>query len=58
MTDIMHRLRIWLAYYMMPEDIRKHLIKALQYRTEELEREVAELFNQTNTDPQESEEQK
>ena len=46
MADIMYKLRIWLAYYIMPKDTRKHLIKALSYNIEELERETTELFNQ------------
>ena len=52
----MYKLRIWLAYYIMPKDTRKHLIKALSYSIAELEKEVTELFNQMNTEPQESEE--
>ena len=49
----MNKLRIWLAYYIMPKDTRKHLIKALSYSIEELEREIAELFDQMNAEPQE-----
>ena len=44
----MCKLRIWLAYYIMPKNTRKHLIKALSYSIEELEREVKELFDQIN----------
>lgn len=39
----MNKLRIWLAYYIMPKDARKHFIKALSDCAEELEREVIEL---------------
>lgn len=52
----MYKLRIWLAYYIMPRDTRKHFIKALLYSIEELEREAKELFDQMNAEPQESEE--
>lgn len=52
----MNKLRIWLAYYIMPKDTRKHLIKALAYSIKELERETAELSDQMNSEPQESEE--
>lgn len=51
----MDKLRIWLAYYIMPEETRKYLIKALSYKIEELEREVTELFTQMNSEPHESE---
>ena len=44
----MYKLRIWLAYYIMPKNTRKHLIKALSYSIEELEREVKELSDQIN----------
>lgn len=55
MVDIIYRLRIWVAYYIMPKVVRKHLLKALQYNIEELERETAELLDQINAEPQESE---
>ena len=51
----MNQLRVWLAYWIMPKDTRKYLIKALSYSIEELEGEVTELFDQMNADPQESE---
>lgn len=51
----MDKLRIWLAYYMMPKDTRKYLTKALSYYIEELEREVTELFTQMNAEPHEGE---
>ena len=54
----MNQLRVWLAYYILPKDTRKYLIKALSYYMEELEREVKELFEQMNAEPQESEDQK
>ena len=57
MADIMYKSRIWLAFFIMPEDARKHLIKALSYSIEELERETTELFNQMNAEPRESEEE-
>lgn len=53
----MNQLRVWLAYWIMPKDTRKYLLKALQLGIEELEREVTELFDQMNAEPQESEEQ-
>ena len=52
------KLRIWLAYYIMPKNTRKHLIKALLEELEELKREIAELSDQMNADPQESEVEK
>lgn len=52
----MNRLRIWLAYYIMPKDTRKHLIKALSYSIEELEKEVKEIFDEMNAESKESEE--
>ncbi len=51
----MNKLRIWLAYYIMHKDTRKYLIKALSYSIEELEREITELSDQMNAEPQESE---
>lgn len=51
----MNKLRIWLAYYMLPKDTRKYLIKALLNSIEELEREVKELFDEMNAEQQESE---
>ena len=39
----------------MPNDIRKHFIKAFSDATKELEREVAELYDEINSEPQESE---
>ena len=51
----MNQLRIWLAYYIMPKDIRKYLIKVLSDSIKELERETTELFNQMNAEPKESE---
>ena len=47
----MYKLRIWLAYYIMPKNTRKHLIKALSYSIKELKREIAELSDQMNTEP-------
>lgn len=44
----MNKLRIWLAYYIMPKDTRKHLIKALSDYIKELEKEVTELSNEMN----------
>lgn len=44
----MYKLRLWLAYYIMPKDTRKHLIKALSYSIEELKREAKELSDQIN----------
>ena len=51
----MNKLRIWLAYYIMPKDTRKHLIKALSYSIEELEKEVTEISDQMNAETQGSE---
>ncbi|MBR3335817.1 MAG: hypothetical protein IKG26_02205 [Bacillus sp. (in: Bacteria)] len=53
MADIMYKIRILVAYYIMPKDTRKHLMKALSYELEEIEREVTELFDQMNAEPQE-----
>lgn len=39
----MYKLRIWLAYYIMPKDTRKYLIEALIRNINEMEREIAEL---------------
>lgn len=47
----MNKLRIWLAYYIMPKNTRKHLIKALSDSIEELEKEVAELCDKVNVEP-------
>ena len=55
MVDIMYKLRIWLAYFIMPKDTRKYLLQALSYNIKELERETTELFNQMNAESQESE---
>lgn len=49
------KLRIWLAYYIMPKDTREYLLIALSYSIEELEREVTELFDQMNAESQERE---
>ena len=46
----MDQLRIWLAYFIMPKDTRKYLIKAISYNIEELEREITQLFDQMNVD--------
>lgn len=58
----MYKLRIWLAYYIMPKNTRKYLIEALSYSINELEKEVTELYNEMNADnvkkKVESEEQK
>lgn len=51
----MNKFRIWLAYHIMPKDTRKHLIMALSYFIEELEREVTELSDQMNAETQGSE---
>ena len=52
----MNKSRVWLAYYIMPKDTRKHLIKTLSYSLEELEREATELYDQI-VGPQKSEEE-
>ena len=44
MVNIMYKLRIWLAYYIMPEDVRMYLIKALSYKIEELDDRLQELI--------------
>ena len=51
----MDKLRVWLAYYILPKDTRKYLLKALSLSIEELEREVKELYDEMNETPQESE---
>ena len=48
----MNQLRVWLAYYILPKDTRKYLIKALSDNIKKLEREITELFDQMNTEPQ------
>lgn len=47
----MNKLRIWLAYYILPEDTRKYLIKALSDNIKELKREVAELLMESEERP-------
>jgi len=51
----MDKLRVWLAYYIMPKDTREYLLKALSLKIEELERDVKELYDEMNAEPQESE---
>lgn len=53
--DILDKLRVWLAYYIMPKDTRKYLLKALSLSIEELERDVKELYDEMNAASQESE---
>ena len=53
----MNKIRIWLAYYIMPKDTRKYLIKALSYNIAELKREVTELYDEMNVISKESEAQ-
>ncbi len=48
--ELIYKLRIWLAYYIMPKNTRKHLIKALSDNIKELERETTELFDKMNAD--------
>lgn len=55
MADIIYKLKIRLAYYMMPEDVRMYLIKALSYKIEELDESLQELYDQMNAESQESE---
>ena len=45
MADIIYKMRIWLAYYIMPKDTRKYLIKALSDNIKEIEKEITELFD-------------
>lgn len=40
----MNKLRIWLAYYILPQNVRKYLIKALTDATNELVKELTELY--------------
>lgn len=46
----MDELRVWLAYYIMPKNTRKYLIKALSDNIKELKRETAKLYDKMNAD--------
>ena len=50
--ELMYKLRIWLAYHIMPKDTREYLLKALSDNIKELEREVTELYDEMNAKSQ------